>query len=95
MGSRDDFLNEYAEWRVYLYEPKQGVLFCPHCRRAVVPFVSGSILPPFVCNSDKIFFDNCLNHELWQKRVHAGGSFKRGDMQQMYDKYLAISYLKS
>jgi hypothetical protein len=85
--------SEYKDWKVYLYEPGGGTAFCPHCKDPVRRGPRG-LLPPFVCERDKIFFDACLDPAEWKSKASLFGGYRAGDPASFFMKYRVIPMLK-
>jgi len=81
----EDFLKKYADWKVYLYEPKEGKLFCPLCNDGVQALGKIPFFPPFICPKDKIFFHD--SHNKFKNRKSVSGNYYCGDLQELYEKY--------
>ncbi len=85
---------QYRNWKVYLYEPKSGAIDCPRCRQRVKSLPGNPMMPPWICATDQIFFDPCMDPTILEKRTTVGGVFKAGDLQLLINKYAAIGLLR-
>jgi hypothetical protein len=83
---------QFFDWAVLLYEAKPGVIFCPVCNK-ICKSVIGGVLPPYWCESDKIFFDACLDTGLLEKRKVFAGRFHCGDLDEFFMRHLMVSVI--
>ncbi len=93
--SEEEFLDKFKGWKVYNYFPEDhnGALFCPKCRE-IVKSASGGLLPPWVCNKDKTFFDPALSYSFIENKVQLHGGFYSGNLQHLFRKYATIIKLR-
>jgi hypothetical protein len=85
-----EFENKYKSWRVLKFAPREGTILCPFCF-GMVKSINCGLLPPYICQKDKVFFDHDLRgSEYVNKHVLIHGLYYASDLKSLFAKYTAI-----